>query len=55
MGVKFTEAVLLDYEQLVVESDNVTPLTCFLTMGSDPTENIERMARSKGIRTWPLV
>ena len=31
------------------ESDNRTPLTCFLSMGSDPTDNIERLAKTKGI------
>lgn len=29
------------------ESDCRTPLTCLLSVGSDPTENIERLAKSK--------
>ena len=31
------------------ESENRTPLICFLSMGSDPTDNIERLAKSKNI------
>jgi len=34
------------------ESDCRTPMICFLSMGSDPTDNIERLAKSKGIRTY---
>ena len=36
-------------ETMWAESDARTPLICFLSMGSDPTENIERLAKSKGI------
>ena len=50
MGARYSEAVLLDYEELLKESDNTSPLICFLTMGSDPTDSIERLARGKGIR-----
>jgi len=34
------------------ESDSRTPMICFLSMGSDPTDNIERLAKSKGIRMY---
>ena len=34
------------------ESDNRNPMVCFLSMGSDPTENIERLAKIKGIRKF---
>ena len=34
---------------MVEESTNRTPLICFLSMGSDPTDSIERLAKSKGI------
>ena len=36
-------------EQMWEESDNRAPMICFLSMGSDPTDNIERLAKSKGI------
>uniref|UniRef100_H2ZRD1 Uncharacterized protein n=1 Tax=Ciona savignyi TaxID=51511 RepID=H2ZRD1_CIOSA len=49
MGEKYTEAVLLDYEKMLGESEKTSPMICFLTMGSDPTDNIERLARGKGI------
>lgn len=39
-------------EAMWAESDSRTPMICFLSMGSDPTDNIERLAKSKGIRTY---
>ncbi|XP_073486924.1 dynein axonemal heavy chain 5-like [Aquarana catesbeiana] len=47
LGVKYAEGFVLDMEAMWAESDCRTPLTCFLSMGSDPTENIERLAKSK--------
>ncbi|EMP33916.1 Dynein heavy chain 8, axonemal [Chelonia mydas] len=47
LGVKYAEGFILDMEAMWTESDCRTPLTCFLSMGSDPTENIERLAKSK--------
>nr|XP_033786541.1 dynein heavy chain 5, axonemal-like [Geotrypetes seraphini] len=47
LGVKYAEGFILDMEAMWVESDCRTPLVCFLSMGSDPTENIERLAKSK--------
>lgn len=32
------------------ESEPRSPMICFLSMGSDPTENIEKLAKNKGIR-----
>ena len=46
---QFAEGVILEMETMWAESDARTPLICFLSMGSDPTENIERLAKSKGI------
>ena len=40
---------MLDMESMWSESNNRTPMICFLSMGSDPTENIERLAKNKGI------
>jgi len=41
---------VLDMDAMWAESDCRTPMICFLSMGSDPTDNIERLAKSKGIR-----
>jgi len=41
-------------EVMWAESDCRTPMICFLSMGSDPTDNIERLAKSKGIRMYHL-
>ena len=40
---------LSDLEQTWEESDTRTPLICFLSMGSDPTNNIELVAKKKKI------
>lgn len=50
MGERYAEAVILDLDKMLVESGTKEPMICFLSMGSDPTENIERLARSKNIR-----
>ncbi len=31
------------------ESEARVPMVCFLSMGSDPTDNIERLAKGKNI------
>ncbi|XP_040521760.1 dynein axonemal heavy chain 5 isoform X2 [Gallus gallus] len=49
LGVKYAEGFMLEMEAMWSESDCRTPLTCFLSVGSDPTENIERLAKSKNI------
>ena len=36
-------------EALWMESEPRVPLICFLSMGSDPTEIIERLAKSKSL------
>ena len=45
MGEKYAEGVILDLEATWEESDTRTPLICFLSMGSDPTANIEGLAK----------
>ena len=45
MGEKYAEGVILDLEATWEESDTRTPLICFLSMGSDPTTNIEGLAK----------
>lgn len=52
MGAKYEESVILDMDLMLGESDTRSPMICFLTMGSDPTENIERLAKQKGIRKY---
>lgn len=45
MGVRYAEAVLLSLEDTWGESDNKTPLVCLLSMGSDPTNQIEALSK----------
>ncbi len=45
MGERYADAVLLDLEATWAESDIRTPLVCFLSMGSDPTNQIEGLAK----------
>ncbi|OXB65796.1 hypothetical protein ASZ78_008863, partial [Callipepla squamata] len=42
---KYTEPVILNLEKTWEESDTQTPLICFLSMGSDPTIQIDSLAR----------
>ncbi|XP_070190341.1 dynein axonemal heavy chain 5-like isoform X2 [Littorina saxatilis] len=48
MGPAFAEGVILNLETMWTESNKRSPLVGFLSMGSDPTENIERLAKQKG-------
>ncbi|KAJ2947929.1 hypothetical protein O0L34_g9722 [Tuta absoluta] len=45
MDQRFSEAVIVNYEQMVLESRPLVPLICFLAMGSDPTPMIEVTAK----------
>lgn len=45
LGERFTEPVILNYETMLEESRQLTPLVCFLSMGSDPTPNIQSLAK----------
>lgn len=47
--MQFAEGVILDMESMWAESEPRVPLICFLSMGSDPTESIERLAKLKSI------
>ncbi|XP_064014378.1 dynein axonemal heavy chain 8 [Pogoniulus pusillus] len=42
---KYTEPVILNLQKTWEESDTRTPLICFLSMGSDPTMQIDSLAR----------
>ncbi|XP_047526251.1 dynein axonemal heavy chain 8 [Pieris napi] len=45
MGARFSEAVIVNYEGMVLESRPLVPLIGFLAMGSDPTPSIETTAK----------
>ncbi|XP_047444882.1 dynein axonemal heavy chain 8-like [Mugil cephalus] len=45
LGMRFAEPVLLNLHSTWMESDPLTPLICFLSMGSDPTDQIEALAK----------
>uniref|UniRef100_A0A3P8WNT4 AAA+ ATPase domain-containing protein n=1 Tax=Cynoglossus semilaevis TaxID=244447 RepID=A0A3P8WNT4_CYNSE len=47
LGQQYAEGLVLDLDAMWAESDNRTPMVCLLSMGSDPTENIERLAKNK--------
>nr|XP_013808177.1 PREDICTED: dynein heavy chain 5, axonemal isoform X2 [Apteryx mantelli mantelli] len=49
MGEKYAEGFILDLEKTWKESDPRTPLICFLSMGSDPTDSI--IALGKRLKT----
>uniref|UniRef100_A0A672FPW1 Dynein, axonemal, heavy chain 5 n=1 Tax=Salarias fasciatus TaxID=181472 RepID=A0A672FPW1_SALFA len=51
MGDKYTEGVILDLEKMWEESDPRTPLICFLSMGSDPTDSIIALGKKLKIET----
>ena len=45
MGVKYAEGVILNLEEMWQESTKRIPMVCFLSMGSDPTNSIDMLAR----------
>ncbi|KAJ0065958.1 hypothetical protein NL108_000216 [Boleophthalmus pectinirostris] len=51
MGEKYTEGVILDLEKTWEEADPRTPLICFLSMGSDPTDSIIALGKRLKIET----
>ncbi|XP_072536415.1 dynein axonemal heavy chain 5 isoform X2 [Salminus brasiliensis] len=54
IGHRYAEGVILDIDSMCTENDKRTPMICFLSMGSDPTENIERLAKTKNIPCRPI-
>ncbi|XP_064627182.1 dynein axonemal heavy chain 5-like isoform X2 [Lineus longissimus] len=54
MGVRYAEGVILNMEAMWEESDTRTPMVCFLSMGSDPTDNIERLGKQKGLKVGSI-
>nr|XP_032816356.1 dynein heavy chain 5, axonemal isoform X1 [Petromyzon marinus] len=51
MGESFAEGVILDLERTWEESDPRTPLICFLSMGSDPTDSIIALGKRLRLET----
>ncbi|KAF9801566.1 hypothetical protein SFRURICE_015060 [Spodoptera frugiperda] len=45
MGARYSEAIIVNYENMVLESRPLVPLIGFLAMGSDPTPSIEITAK----------
>lgn len=50
LGRKFTEAVILDLEAMLEETNPRIPLIALLSMGSDPTNAIENVSKRLEIR-----
>lgn len=48
-GKRYADAVILDLKVTFEESDPRTPLICLLSMGSDPTNQIEDLAKRQGV------
>ncbi len=49
MGQRYADPVILDLKKTWEEGDIRTPLICFLSMGSDPTNQIEGLAKKLGV------
>ena len=45
MGQRYADAVILNLEETHAEGDNRVPLICLLSMGSDPTNQIESLCK----------
>ncbi|XP_078119766.1 dynein axonemal heavy chain 8-like [Sander vitreus] len=45
LGMRFAEPIILNLQSTWEESDPRTPLICFLSMGSDPTDQIEALSK----------
>ncbi|KAK3576985.1 hypothetical protein CHS0354_005992 [Potamilus streckersoni] len=50
MGTRYAEGVILNMETMHTESNKRVPMICFLSMGSDPTENIMVLAKKMNIQ-----
>ncbi|XP_062848702.1 dynein axonemal heavy chain 5 [Trichomycterus rosablanca] len=51
LGERYAEGVILDLEKTWEEADPRTPLICFLSMGSDPTDSIIALGKRLKIET----
>lgn len=50
LGAKYADAVVLNYDDMLEESRPLTPIVCFLSMGSDPTPAIEALAKKNQVK-----
>jgi len=53
VGVRYAEGVLLDVEKMWEESTVRVPMIGLLSMGSDPTNAIDALAKKMGLGTKP--
>lgn len=51
MGARYAEPVILNLEVMYYESRPLTPMVCFLSIGSDPTPYIEQLAKRLEFRS----
>ncbi|ESN99020.1 hypothetical protein HELRODRAFT_162498 [Helobdella robusta] len=47
--IQYVDGVAVDFELMSQEATPLSPLVCLLSLGSDPTETIEKLAKSKNI------
>ncbi|XP_062548437.1 dynein axonemal heavy chain 8 [Armigeres subalbatus] len=50
LGERFADPVIINYDVMLEESRPLTPLVCFLSMGSDPTPSIEALAKKNAVK-----
>jgi dynein heavy chain len=48
LGTAFAEGIVLNLETMWSESEKRIPCVCFLSMGSDPTDNIVNLSKKLG-------
>jgi dynein heavy chain len=49
LGMAYAEGIVLNLESMWQESEKRSPLICFLSMGSDPTDNIINLAKKNNL------
>lgn len=54
LGERFAEPVVLNFEELLKESKELVPMICFLSLGSDPSSNIELLAKKNELKCHPI-
>ncbi|XP_026846872.1 dynein heavy chain 8, axonemal [Drosophila persimilis] len=54
LGERFAEPVVLNFEELLLESRILMPMICFLSLGSDPSSNIELLAKKNELKCHPI-
>ena len=47
--MKYAEVVILNIEEMWKESTTRVPMVCFLSMGSDPTNDIDQLSRKHNL------